>query len=116
MATDSIEAQSRAGPHRIGMCARLMHRPPIEMGLSGKALHLKQSVAHHQAIDRLGGDSRVEAVSVGDGVIEVTRGMGALKVSGVQWHLEFQLGREDRLDSEPCMNALLHDVHEKARA
>ncbi len=71
---------------------------------------------HHQAIDRLGGDLCVEAVSVGDGVIEAIRGMGALKVSGVQWHPEFHLGREDRLDPEPLMNAFLHDVRERARA
>lgn len=69
---------------------------------------------HHQAIDRLGGDLAVEARSSGDGVIEAIRGMGALAVSGVQWHPEFHLGRPDRLDPEPLLADFLRVVRERA--
>ena len=47
MATDPIEEKSRATPLRIGKSDRLLHRPPIEMGFSGKILqYLEPSVAH----------------------------------------------------------------------
>ncbi|HEY1089722.1 MAG TPA: gamma-glutamyl-gamma-aminobutyrate hydrolase family protein [Burkholderiaceae bacterium] len=67
---------------------------------------------HHQAVDRLGADLKVEAFSALDGVVEAIRSTGAVAVSGVQWHPEFQLGRADRLDPEPLMKDFLRTVRE----
>jgi putative glutamine amidotransferase len=71
---------------------------------------------HHQAIDRLGGDLRVEARSQGDGVIEAIRASGSTPVFAVQWHPEFHRGRADRLDPNPIMEDFLSVARERAAA
>jgi len=62
---------------------------------------------HHQAVDRLGGDLRVEARSATDGIVEAIRGKGATFVAGVQWHPEFHFQDEALLSGEPLMNDFL---------
>ena len=71
---------------------------------------------HHQAIDRLGGDLRVEARSDSDGVIEAIRANGSTPVFAVQWHPEFHRGRSDRLDPDPIMRDFLSRAGEGAAA
>ena len=46
---------------------------------------------HHQAVDRIGADLRVEARAAEDGLIEAIRASGSHFVAGVQWHPEFRV-------------------------
>lgn len=62
---------------------------------------------HHQAVDRLGGDLRVEAVSVEDGIVEAIRAHGSAFVAGVQWHPEFHAADPGLLSGEPLIQAFL---------
>ena len=62
---------------------------------------------HHQAINRLGRDLRVEARSDPDGLIEAVRGTAGSYVCAVQWHPEFHGGRADFLDGGPLLDEFL---------
>lgn len=62
---------------------------------------------HHQAVDRLGGDLRVEARCPDDGVVEAIRATGSVFVLGLQWHPEFHFQNPVLLSGEPVMNAFL---------
>lgn len=62
---------------------------------------------HHQAVDRLGGDLRIEARSAEDGIVEAIRAKGASFVAGVQWHPEFHFQDSALLSGEPLMNDFL---------
>jgi gamma-glutamyl-gamma-aminobutyrate hydrolase PuuD len=63
---------------------------------------------HHQAIRDLGRDLDVEAVSVGDGIIEGVRYRRAPFVVGVQWHPEFhRAGGPELLDCTPLLDTFL---------
>ena len=72
-------------------------------GLTGGAV----TSIHHQAIDRLGADLRVEARSSEDGVVEAIGAHGSSFVSGVQWHPEFHAINPVLLSGEPLMNGFL---------
>lgn len=91
---------------------QLRHDIVFEPGSRLEQLHHGQTGGrvnsiHHQAVDRLGGDLRVEARSVGDGIIEAIRGKGSVFVAGVQWHPEFHAQDEALLSAEPLMNDFL---------
>ena len=63
---------------------------------------------HHQAIKALGKGLRVEARSVGDGLIEAVRLEGRPYVLGVQWHPEFHPpGSPTLLDCTPILDEFL---------
>lgn len=66
---------------------------------------------HHQAVRNLGSDLRVEALSVGDGVVEAIRGTGGAYLFGCQWHPEFHAKEAGLLDGSP----ILLDFLEAAR-
>ncbi|HWU85408.1 MAG TPA: type 1 glutamine amidotransferase [Rhodocyclaceae bacterium] len=72
------------------------------------------SSIHHQAVNRLGKELRVEATSA-DGLVEAIRGTGRTFLCGVQWHPEFhfQAGPE-LLDCGPLLEAFL-DAADRAR-
>lgn len=89
--------------------SRLASLYPTEVALVVNSIH-------HQAIDRLGGDLRVEARSEADGVVEAIRASGSTPVFAVQWHPEFHLGRPDRLDPDPIMKDFLTSACERAAA
>jgi len=61
---------------------------------------------HHQAINRLASDLKVEATA-DDGVIEAVRGTGGSYVCAVQWHPEFHGGRAGFLDGGPLLDEFL---------
>ena len=63
---------------------------------------------HHQAIKALGKGLRVEARSVGDGLIEAVRLEGKPYVLGLQWHPEFHPpGSPLLLDCTPILDEFL---------
>jgi putative glutamine amidotransferase len=63
---------------------------------------------HHQAIKQLGAGLRVEATSVGDGIIEAIRSTDDDYVVGVQWHPEFQNdGDKSLLSTKPLLKEFL---------
>ncbi len=62
---------------------------------------------HHQAVDRLGGDLRIEARSAEDGIVEAIRAKGTSFVAGVQWHPEFHFQDSALLSGEPLMKDFL---------
>ncbi|HTJ97244.1 MAG TPA: gamma-glutamyl-gamma-aminobutyrate hydrolase family protein, partial [Rhodocyclaceae bacterium] len=72
------------------------------------------SSIHHQAVNRLGRDLRVEATSA-DGLVEAICGTGKSFLCGVQWHPEFhyQAGTA-LLDCGPMLEAFL-DAASRAR-
>lgn len=72
------------------------------------------SSIHHQAVNRLGKDLRVEATSA-DGLVEAFKGTGRSFLCGVQWHPEFhyQAGTT-LLDCEPILSAFL-EAADRAR-
>lgn len=64
---------------------------------------------HHQAIKALGRGLRVEASSVGDGLIEAVRLEGKSYVLGLQWHPEFHPpGSQEVLDCNPILDEFLN--------
>ena len=65
------------------------------------------SSIHHQAVNRLGKDLKIEATSA-DGLVEAIKGTGRNFLCGVQWHPEFhyQPGVEF-LDCGPLLEAFL---------
>lgn len=70
---------------------------------------------HHQAIDQLGKDLKIEAWSIPDRVIEAIRWRGEGFVLGVQWHPEFHApGDTELLAREPLLNAFLATARERA--
>jgi putative glutamine amidotransferase len=71
---------------------------------------------HHQAINRLGRDLRVEARSVPDGLVEAIRGTGAAYVCAVQWHPEFHGGRAGFLDGGRLLDEFLKAAAGRAAA
>jgi putative glutamine amidotransferase len=62
---------------------------------------------HHQAVDRLGSDLKVEARCADDGLVEAIRAQGSAFVAGVQWHPEFHAARPDLLSGDPLIAAFL---------
>lgn len=63
---------------------------------------------HHQAIKTLGKGLRVEARSVGDGLIEAVRLEGRAYLLGLQWHPEFHPpGNPNLLDCTPILDEFL---------
>jgi len=71
---------------------------------------------HHQAINRLGRELRVEARSVPDGLVEAIRGTGAAYVCAVQWHPEFHGGRAGFVDGGPLLDEFLKAAAGRAAA
>lgn len=70
---------------------------------------------HHQAINQLGKDLKIEAWSIPDRVIEAIRWRGAGFVLGVQWHPEFHApDAPGLLPREPLLNAFLAAARERA--
>lgn len=68
---------------------------------------------HHQAVDTLGRGLEVVA-RASDGVIEAILGQGGGFVLGVQWHPEFQDGRDPSLLlGDPLMQAFLEAVRQR---
>jgi putative glutamine amidotransferase len=69
------------------------------------------SSIHHQAVNRLGRDLKIEATS-DDGLVEAISGTGRTFLAGVQWHPEFhfQQGTE-LLDCGPLLEAFLEAAH-----
>ncbi len=63
---------------------------------------------HHQAIRKLGNDLRVEARSIGDGIVEAIRWQGRGYMFGCQWHPEFHGTTPDLLDGGPIMMEFLN--------
>lgn len=64
---------------------------------------------HHQAVNQLGRDLNIEAVSGTDGIIEAVRYRRAPFVMGVQWHPEFhRAGGPELLDCTPLLLSLIH--------
>jgi putative glutamine amidotransferase len=65
---------------------------------------------HHQAVNKLGRDLVVEAMSEPDGVVEAVRWLGPSYVFGMQWHPEFMAGRPGparALDGGPILAEFL---------
>lgn len=58
---------------------------------------------HHQAVETLGEQLEVEAMSAADGVIEAIRWTGPGYARGLQWHPEFHTRRDHLLSSAPVM-------------
>lgn len=69
---------------------------------------------HHQCVDRLGDDLRVEARSQ-DGVIEAIRWQGSSYLLGVQWHPEFHLDQPDLLNSAAILQEFLQAAATRRR-
>ncbi len=70
---------------------------------------------HHQAVNRLGRDVVVEAISGEDGVVEAIRWNGDSFVCGVQWHPEFHGPASEGgtlLDCVPLLEAFLAAARE----
>ncbi|GAB2910349.1 hypothetical protein GCM10027093_55660 [Paraburkholderia jirisanensis] len=68
---------------------------------------------HHQAVNILGRDLNIEAVSAEDGIIEAVRYRRAPFVVGVQWHPEFhRAGGAELLDCTPLLDTFLRVARE----
>ncbi|MBN3767156.1 type 1 glutamine amidotransferase [Burkholderia sp. Ac-20365] len=68
---------------------------------------------HHQAVNQLGRDLNIEAVSAADGIIEAVRYRRAPFVMGVQWHPEFhRAGGAEMLDCTPLLDTFLRVARE----
>jgi putative glutamine amidotransferase len=68
---------------------------------------------HHQAVNVLGRDLNIEAVSAEDGIIEAVRYRRAPFVVGVQWHPEFhRAGGAELLDCTPLLDTFLRVARE----
>lgn len=91
---------------------------PVELTTGGwlRDLYAGTEIAtvnsiHHQAVQKLGKDMVVEAVSPADGVIEAIRWQGSGFAIGVQWHPEFQdPDHAGLLPREPLMQAFLDEA------
>ena len=72
---------------------------------------------HHQAVDMLGNDLQVEAISKDDGIIEAFSHKGDAFVLGVQWHPEFHYTHPDTaLPSAGILSAILDSARVRRRA
>lgn len=67
---------------------------------------------HHQAVERLGRDLTIEAVSADDGIVEAVRYRKAPFVVGVQWHPEFHRTGDELLDCTPLLDHFLRAARE----
>ncbi|MFP5393112.1 MAG: gamma-glutamyl-gamma-aminobutyrate hydrolase family protein [Gammaproteobacteria bacterium] len=68
---------------------------------------------HHQAVNDLGRDIRIEAMSDPDGIVEAIRYQRADFVMGLQWHPEFhRAGGTDLLDCTPILDEFLRSARE----
>jgi putative glutamine amidotransferase len=77
-------------------------------GLYPGVTRARVNTLHHQAINRLAGGLRIEAVSTEDGLIEAVRSESLPYLVGVQWHPEFLHGRDDGvLDAAPLLAEFL---------
>lgn len=79
------------------------------------------NTVHHQAIQQLGKDLVVEAVSPVDGIIEAVRyaatgAAGKTYARGVQWHPEFSTLIANQMDPWPLIQDLLNAAHERKKA
>lgn len=80
-----------------------------------KKLHVVS--IHHQAVDILGNDLQVEAISKDDGIIEAFSHKGDAFVLGVQWHPEFHYSHPDTtLPSSGILTAFLDTARIRRRA
>jgi len=79
-----------------------------------KGSRIRVTSIHHQAINKLGRDIEVEAVSTIDGIIEAIRWTGNGYARGVQWHPEFHRDRSALADSAPIMLDFLNEAREAA--
>lgn len=79
---------------------------------SGQADQLVNSI-HHQAVNGLGRDLAVEAVSGRDNIVEAIRYRKAPFVMGLQWHPEFhRAGTPGLLDCTPILDNFLRAARE----
>lgn len=79
---------------------------------SGQADPLVNSI-HHQAVNELGRDLAVEAVSGHDNIVEAIRYRKAPFVMGLQWHPEFhRVGTPGLLDCTPILDNFLRAARE----
>lgn len=99
------------------------HRHPVSLvpdGLLARTLDTREGCdvvsIHHQAIDRLGRDLRIEAHSPEDGIIEAIRLDAPNFVLGVQWHPEFHAGQPGVLNCNPLLDRFLTEVAAAAEA
>jgi putative glutamine amidotransferase len=89
------------------------HRIAIEPGSGLAKLYPgvtqgKVNSIHHQAVNRLGRNLKVEAHSVEDKVVEAIRYTGPGYVLGVQWHPEFHKPLDpELLDGKPILTEFL---------
>ncbi len=75
-----------------------------------KKEHLVNSI-HHQSLEKLGKDLKIEARSVKDGLIEAVSYTGKSFVYAVQWHPEFHDQKNPQLmDSIPLLKKFLSIV------
>jgi gamma-glutamyl-gamma-aminobutyrate hydrolase PuuD len=82
-------------------------------GMFGGRAEARVNSIHHQAVDRLGRDLVVEAVSSDDGIVEAIRYQKAPFVVGVQWHPEFHRPNSDTLlDCSPLLDHFLRAARE----
>ncbi|WP_347554807.1 type 1 glutamine amidotransferase [Robbsia sp. KACC 23696] len=82
-------------------------------GMFGGRAEAQVNSIHHQAVDRLGRDLVVEAVSSDDGIVEAIRYQKAPFVVGVQWHPEFHRPNSDALlDCSPLLDHFLRAARE----
>ncbi|WP_429497511.1 gamma-glutamyl-gamma-aminobutyrate hydrolase family protein [Robbsia andropogonis] len=82
-------------------------------GMFGGRGEARVNSIHHQAVDRLGRDLVVEAVSADDGIVEAIRYQKAPFVVGVQWHPEFHRPHSDALlDCSPLLDHFLRAARE----
>lgn len=73
------------------------------------------SSIHHQAVNKLGKDLKIEAWSLPDRVIEAIRWRGEGFVLGVQWHPEFHTPNDPLLlPREPLIGAFLDAARRRA--
>lgn len=81
----------------------------------GGSTYLINSI-HHQSVRDLGEDLVVEARADPDGMIEAIRWQGDSWVLGMQWHPEFQAGREGLLDCTPVLEEFLREARRRKLA
>lgn len=110
---DILELNPGASAHRDeGLYDRFHHEIELEPGSALAGLYPGQHCGrvnsiHHQAVRKLGNDLRVEARSVGDGIVEAIRWQGAGYLFGCQWHPEFHGDTPDLLGGGPIMAQFL---------
>lgn len=96
------------------------HYHPIQFPQGSSLAHLFAGHAeplvnsiHHQAVNELGRDLVVEAVSGSDNIVEAIRYRKAPFVMGLQWHPEFhRVGTPGLLDCTPILDNFLRAARE----